>query len=121
MVKRIIPELPIFGHAALGMILGLATAAVNRRLNLVIHSRIRKDSALVTGASLFVQFVVITGVLISAANLLPFFDVDDLGSGISSAAFSLFYFNANVHFFKELEKFSEGRFDGVPEYMISSD
>jgi hypothetical protein len=113
-----VPELKIVGHALLGLFLGLSTATVNRHINLAVHRKFKKDSLAVTSLSLSLQFVVLIGVLLLAANYLPFFDSEDLGTGVTAAVFSLFYFNSNVHFFSELEKLSEGKFNGVEGYDV---
>ncbi|APC25844.1 hypothetical protein BST79_gp331 [Only Syngen Nebraska virus 5] len=99
-----------------GLLLGIVTGIVNKHVNCAIHRRFPKDGKLVTGLSLFAQFIVIIGVLIAAATFIPFMDPQDLGAGVTAFAFTNLYMIGQVHFVQEVSKFVEEKFDGLERY-----
>jgi hypothetical protein len=114
-MKRL-PHWTILAFATAGLALGITTGTINRHINVTIHRTIPRDSPLVTGVSLVVQFLVIIGVLILAATHMPFIGPDDLGAGVASFAFGNLYFTSQVHLVQEINKFVENKFDGLERY-----
>jgi hypothetical protein len=99
-----------------GLLLGIVTGIVNKHVNCRIHRIYPKDGKLVTGLSLFIQFIVIIGVLILAATFIPFMDPQDLGAGVTAFAFTNLYMLPQIHFANEVSKFVEDKFDGLERY-----
>ena len=111
-----LPHWTILAFATAGLALGIATGTLNRHINIEIHRAFRRDTPIVSGVSLVIQFFVIIGVLILAATYMPYIGPDDLGAGVASFAFGNLYFTSQLHFVQEINKFVENKFDGLERY-----
>lgn len=99
-----------------GLVIGILAGTINRYLNRRIHEIARKDSPVVTGTSLTLQFAVVVCVLIFAATYMPFINPDDLGAGVASFAFVNLYFAAQTSLISEINKFVDNKFDGLKRH-----